>query len=62
MINFDQILEELKEFKNDGLLEYTDHSVKVYEAGRVFIRNICMAFDLRLKRARPQTKLFSMTI
>ncbi|MGO1750881.1 MAG: oxygen-independent coproporphyrinogen III oxidase [Psychroflexus sp.] len=62
MINFDQIIEGLKEFKNDGLLEYTDHSVKVHDKGRVFIRNICMAFDLRLKRAKPQTKLFSMTI
>lgn len=62
MINFDQIIKELKEFKNDGLLEYTDYSVKVHDKGRVFIRNICMAFDLRLKRAKPQTKLFSMTI
>lgn len=62
IINFDQIIEGLKEFKNDGLLEYTDQSVKVHDKGRVFIRNICMAFDLRLKRAKPQTKLFSMTI
>lgn len=62
IINFDQIIEELKEFKNDGLLEYTDHSVKVHDKGRTFIRNICMAFDLKLKRAKPQTKLFSMTI
>jgi oxygen-independent coproporphyrinogen-3 oxidase len=27
-----------------------------------YVRNICMAFDLRLKRKAPETALFSMTI
>jgi predicted DNA-binding transcriptional regulator YafY len=35
---------------------------KVTEKGKPFVRNICMAFDLRLKRNTPQTQLFSMTI
>ncbi len=30
--------------------------------GKTFIRNICMAFDLRMTRNAPDTQLFSMTI
>jgi oxygen-independent coproporphyrinogen-3 oxidase len=29
---------------------------------KAYIRNICMAFDLHLKRKAPETALFSMTI
>lgn len=32
------------------------------EKARPFVRNICMAFDRRLQRKKPETKLFSMTI
>jgi oxygen-independent coproporphyrinogen-3 oxidase len=38
------------------------HSIEVTEAGKPYVRNICMAFDLLLKRKAPETKLFSMTI
>ena len=31
-------------------------------AGKPFVRNICMAFDLRLIRKAPETALFSMTV
>jgi oxygen-independent coproporphyrinogen-3 oxidase len=34
----------------------------VTEKGKAFIRNICMAFDLRLKRFKPDRQLFSMTV
>ena len=46
----------------DGLLKFLDHGIIVTEKGKPFVRNICMAFDLRLKRAVPQTELFSMTV
>lgn len=62
---FDEIplvLTELEEMKDDGLLSIERYSVKVTKKGKAFIRNICMAFDLRLKRKTPQTKLFSMTV
>jgi oxygen-independent coproporphyrinogen-3 oxidase len=36
------------------------NSIEVTEAGKPYVRNICMAFDLLLKR--QETKLFSMTI
>ena len=44
------------------LIEITDTKVIVKESGRMFIRNICMAFDLRLIEHRPDTRIFSMTI
>jgi oxygen-independent coproporphyrinogen-3 oxidase len=57
-----EILIQLKEMENDGLVVIEKDSIKVTNAGKPFVRNICMAFDLRLKRKAPETKLFSMTI
>lgn len=56
------VLESLKEMENDGLLKLNQSQLIVTEDGKPFVRNICMAFDLRLKRKAPQTQLFSMTI
>jgi oxygen-independent coproporphyrinogen III oxidase len=56
------ILIQLKEMKKDGLVIIKTNGIIVTDAGKPFIRNICMAFDLRLKRKTPYTKLFSMTI
>jgi oxygen-independent coproporphyrinogen-3 oxidase len=56
------VLEHLQEMKEDGLLTIAENSIKVTEKGKPFVRNICMAFDLRLIRKAPQTQLFSMTI
>ena len=56
------ILIQLEEMEKDGLIQiYKDHIV-VTDVGKPYVRNICMAFDLRLKRKAPQTALFSMTI
>jgi oxygen-independent coproporphyrinogen-3 oxidase len=57
-----EVISKLKTFEDDGLLEFERKQVNVTEKGRPFIRNICMAFDLMLKRKQPDTKLFSMTI
>ncbi len=56
------VLIKLKEFEADGLLEMDSKSISVNEKGKPFIRNICMAFDLLLKRKKPNVQLFSMTI
>lgn len=56
------IVESLREMEKDGLLEVGNQNLKVTEEGKAFVRNICMAFDLRLKRKKPDTELFSMTI
>lgn len=57
-----EILYNLDELKNDGFIELTHNSLTVTEKGKPFVRNICMAFDLRLKRNAPTTQLFSMTV
>lgn len=56
------VLESLKEMEDDGLLTIQNESITVTEKGKPFVRNICMAFDLRLIKKAPETKLFSMTI
>lgn len=56
------IRERLTEMEKDGLLCYQGSQLKVTEKGRMFLRNICMAFDLRLIRNTPATRIFSMTI
>ena len=58
----DQVVEQLKEMAQDGLIQMTDSSVTILEKGKPFVRNICMAFDLRLKRRMPENRIFSMTI
>jgi oxygen-independent coproporphyrinogen-3 oxidase len=57
-----EIFIQLKEMKKDGLVIIKSNGILVTDAGKPFIRNICMAFDLRLKRKTPETQLFSMTI
>jgi oxygen-independent coproporphyrinogen-3 oxidase len=56
------IIIQLKEMEHDGLLKITKNKLSITQKGKPFVRNICMAFDLRLKRNLPQTELFSMTI
>ena len=47
-----EVLNQLAEMESDGLIKITPNSLTVTEKGKPFVRNICMAFDLRLKR-RP---------
>jgi oxygen-independent coproporphyrinogen-3 oxidase len=56
------IRERLGELEEDGLVKILGDSCKISEAGRPFLRNICMAFDARLIRNSPKTELFSRTI
>jgi oxygen-independent coproporphyrinogen-3 oxidase len=55
-------LDRLEEMRADGLLQLEEHRLVVPEIARPFVRNICMAFDLRLMRNAPDTRIFSMTI
>lgn len=56
------VLSGLKEMEKDGLLLVGDAKITVTDAGKPFVRNICMGFDLLLKRKAPDNQLFSMTI
>ncbi len=56
------VIIDLQEMLEDNLLEIARKRLIVTEKGKPFIRNICMAFDLRLQRNKPETQLFSQTV
>jgi len=56
------VLQQLQEMQEDELLRIQDQHIQILEKGKPFVRNICMAFDLRLKRRMPNNRIFSMTI
>lgn len=61
--NLTETIELLQDLVQDGILELNKtNGLKVHQKGIPFIRNICMAFDWRMLRNKPQTQLFSMTI
>lgn len=57
-----EVILQLAEMEEDGLVSINANSIQVTEAGKPFVRNICMAFDLRLKRKAPERELFSLTV
>ncbi len=56
------VLAKLQEMQQDELIVISKEGMTVTEKGKPFVRNVCMAFDLRLKRNKPETQLFSMTV
>jgi len=55
-------LARLDEMVRDRLVAIDGCVVRMTEAGRPFVRNACMAFDARLWRSEPGTRLFSDTV
>lgn len=55
-------LEVLKEMEKDQLVTLSKNSIHITAKGRAFTRNVAMAFDLRMMRNKPETRIFSMTI
>jgi oxygen-independent coproporphyrinogen-3 oxidase len=58
----EEIVCRLNEMKKDGLIQLENKRLTVTERGRAFVRNIAMAFDLRLLRSKPDSRIFSMTV
>lgn len=56
------VLIKLSELEKDGLVEIYSKKLIVTQKGRAFVRNICLPFDMRLQRNKPETQLFSMTV
>lgn len=52
----------LDEMVEDGLVEISETGLRLPEEARPFVRNVCMAFDLKLIHNQPTTRIFSMTI
>jgi oxygen-independent coproporphyrinogen-3 oxidase len=61
-LRFPEIEERLRELQHDDLITITKNKIIVKPKGRAFLRNICMAFDLRLIAKEPATRIFSMTV
>lgn len=60
---FQQELEQLTDFKEDGLLTFQHGAIKVTSLGRLLIRNIAMTFDKYLKQPRQTAKpTYSRTV
>lgn len=53
---------QLREFAQSGLIEYVDSKIQLLEKGRLFVRNVCAAIDLRLRRNNPKSSVFSKAI
>ncbi len=49
------------EFLKDGLIQVTPEALKISDAGRLFLRNVCLAFDKRYWQKVPGTNVFSTT-
>jgi len=60
--DIDAILIRLEEMKEDNLIEIYEDKLVIKESARMFVRNVCMAFDLRLAQSEPEGRIFSMTI
>ncbi|MGF1924779.1 MAG: oxygen-independent coproporphyrinogen III oxidase [Bacteroidia bacterium] len=58
----DTLKDRLIPLLQDGLIEVDQHEVRIANLGKSFLRNICMAFDERLWRFKPETTLFSKAV
>ena len=59
---FPSILKKLDPLEKDGLIEFSSSQINVSELGRIFIRNICMCFDIYLDNKLKSQNTFSKTI
>lgn len=57
-----EIMKQLEEMVNDKLVVIKKDSITITDEGKAFVRNVCMAFDLRMRRKAPESQLFSSTI
>ena len=54
-------LERLRPLSEDGLVSWTKNAIDVTNAGRFFIRNICMTFDRYLEKDGA-SRMYSRTV
>ncbi|HSE38766.1 MAG TPA: coproporphyrinogen III oxidase, partial [Blastocatellia bacterium] len=53
----------LQDLERDGLVRLNDGSIEVAPLGRIFIRNVAMAFDAYMNKPESvRTKVFSKTL
>jgi oxygen-independent coproporphyrinogen-3 oxidase len=59
---FKDSLELLAEPLEAGFIEIDDEGITVNDSGRLFVRNVCMAFDRYLGTKPPEKRVFSRTV
>ena len=59
---FDAAYRELKDMEVDGLVQLSAESIKVTDSGRIFLRNIAMAFDAYLHAPIEAAPRYSRTV
>jgi oxygen-independent coproporphyrinogen-3 oxidase len=59
---FRRALESLQEVKDAGVIELNEDGLRVREEGRLFVRNVCMAFDRYLEEKTGGGPVFSRTV
>jgi oxygen-independent coproporphyrinogen-3 oxidase len=59
---FARSLEALRELEEAGFVERTEEGLRVREEGRLFVRNVCMAFDRYLAAKAGDKPVFSRTV
>ena len=52
----------LQQLSDDELIDLSQSGIQVTDKGQPFIRNICMAFDVRLIKGTNKEVVFSKTI
>ena len=52
---------KFNELISDGLIETYNNSINITESGKLFLRNVCLAFDKRYWQKVPEGNLFSTT-
>ncbi len=55
-------MRQLEEPLDAGFVEVTDDAVTVTDSGRLFVRNVCMAFDRYMEAKRQDKPIFSRTV
>ncbi|KKX48444.1 hypothetical protein [Sphingobacterium sp. IITKGP-BTPF85] len=56
------IVERLEDMIKEGLVHVNKDHIIITPSGRSFLRNICMAFDLKLQNSKNEKELFSQAI
>lgn len=56
------ILDRLIPLMEDDLVIHDGKAIQITEVGKSFLRNVCMAFDVRLQRTKERENLFSQAI
>jgi oxygen-independent coproporphyrinogen-3 oxidase len=59
---FPTALERLEELEEAGFIEIADEAIRVKDAGRLFVRNVCMSFDRYLDAKTDERPVFSRTV